>query len=81
MCLLKITFLVIGGEVVDWLDKQARFSITKELKSVRVTPIHKKGDRNMVDILRLVSNLTSLSKLFEKLVLNSIEQENKWYGR
>jgi len=43
-------------------------------KLAKVVPIFKKGDRKRVENYRPVSNLCSLSKVFEKCILNRIQQ-------
>ena len=40
----------------------------------KVVPVHKKGDKNMVENYRPVANLCSVSKIFEKLILIRISE-------
>jgi hypothetical protein len=48
----------------------------EEWKIAKVVPIHKKGKRTMVENFRPVSNLSSVSKIFERCLLKRI---NAWY--
>jgi len=43
-------------------------------KTARVIPLHKKGCRLTLDNYRPISNLCSIDKLFEKIVLNEINR-------
>lgn len=45
-----------------------------EWKIARVTPIHKKGRKDQVENYRPVSNLSSISKIFERCVLHRINK-------
>ena len=38
----------------------------------KITPIHKKGDKNNIKNYRPISNLCSMSKIFEKLIMQRI---------
>ena len=38
----------------------------------RITPVHKKGNKSLIENYRPVANLCSVSKVFEKLILNRI---------
>ena len=40
----------------------------------KITPIHKKGDKNNLSNYRPISNLCSMSKLFEKLIMQRIHE-------
>ena len=55
-------------------------SIPEQWKVAKVIPIHKKGSKTMIENYRPISNLCSLSKVFEKLILKQIhylEKTNK----
>jgi hypothetical protein len=41
-------------------------------KTARLKPIHKKGDRSKIDNFRPISNLNSISKIFERCLLNRL---------
>jgi len=52
----------------------------EEWKLAKVTPIHKKGKKNMVENYRPVSGLATLSKIFERCILGRLEGsvEDDW---
>jgi len=50
--------------------------IPDKWKMSRVLPLHKKGLKNNPDNFRPISNLCSLDKLFEKIVLNEINRRH-----
>ena len=48
--------------------------------AIKITPIHKKGNKHEIGNYRPISNLNSASKIFERLILNrigTIEKEMK----
>ena len=48
--------------------------LPKDLKSARVVPLHKKDSKTQVGNYRPVSILSMLSKVFERLVYNQLEE-------
>ena len=40
----------------------------------KIVPVHKKGNKPMIENYRPVSNLCSVSKIFEKLILKRIDE-------
>ena len=40
----------------------------------KITPIHKKGDKTNISNYRPISNLCSMSKVFEKLIMQRIHE-------
>ena len=40
----------------------------------KITPIHKKGDKSNINNYRPISNLCSMSKVFEKLIMQRITE-------
>jgi len=48
-----------------------------ELKTARVIPLHKKGSKQEMTNYRPISNLSSLSKLYEKCILSRLNDELK----
>jgi len=45
------------------------------LKTSRIIPLHKKGEKCLVENYRPIANLNSLGKLYEKLLLSRLDQE------
>jgi len=56
-------------------NSYAKFGIPTNLKTARVTAIHKKGCKKDVNNYRPVSNLSSLTKIYEKCILNKLNNE------
>ena len=57
--------------------KQKKFP--EQWLTSKITPIHKKGDKNLIENYRPIANLCSASKIFEKLILrhiNKIQEAN-----
>jgi hypothetical protein len=50
--------------------------IPKTWKVARIKPVHKKGPKSDVTMYRPISNLNSVSKLFERCILNRISGSN-----
>jgi len=48
--------------------------IPKAWKISRIVPIHKKGDRKLIANFRPVSNISSLSKIFERCLVNKLKR-------
>ena len=40
----------------------------------KIIPVHKKGNKNVIENYRPVANLCSVSKIFEKLILKRIHE-------
>ena len=40
----------------------------------KIVPVHKKGDKSVIENYRPVANLCSVSKIFEKLILKKINE-------
>jgi retron-type reverse transcriptase len=78
--------LKAGGEVLAVpLQFIINTSITsgifpKRWREAKVTPIHKKGDTQLVDNYRPISNLSVLSKVLEMVVLNQISRHCEQEG-
>jgi hypothetical protein len=56
-------------------DQFAASGLPVDLKVARVQPLHKKGSRNEISNYRPISNLSPFSKLFERCVLERLNQE------
>ena len=48
-------------------------SIPEQWKMAKITPVHKKGSRSDISNYRPVANLCSVSKIYEKLILQRIQ--------
>jgi hypothetical protein len=53
--------------------KVIKLSITKMWKKSLIIPLHKSKEKTDVANYRPISNLVSISKIFEKIILNRIE--------
>jgi len=51
--------------------------VPKAWKISKITPIHKKGDKSSVLNYRPVSNISSLSKIFERCIINKLRITNE----
>ena len=49
-------------------------TIPEQWKMAKITTVHKKGAKNDISNYRPVANLCSASKIFEKLILQRIEE-------
>jgi hypothetical protein len=49
-------------------------SIPEQWRISKIVPVHKKGSKQMIENYRPVANLCSASKVFERLILNRINQ-------
>jgi hypothetical protein len=52
----------------------------KAWKMAKIIPLHKKGDKDAVCNYRPISNLSSLGKFFEKVILKKINEEGSFDG-
>jgi hypothetical protein len=48
--------------------------IPAQWKIIKIIPVHKKGDHSKIENYRPISNLCSSSKVFEKLIMKRIEE-------
>ena len=48
--------------------------IPEQWRFSKIIPVHEKGGKHMIENYRPVSNLCSVSKVFERLILNRISQ-------
>ena len=51
-----------------------KMTIPEQWKMAKITTVHKKGAKNDISNYRPVANLCSASKIFEKLILQRIEE-------
>ncbi len=73
LMVLKTCYQVLEPVLSELFNKIVKSNkIPKAWKVARIKPIHKKGPANVVKNFRPISNLNSVSKLFERCVLNRI---------
>jgi hypothetical protein len=73
MILCSYEFLTL--EILGLFNKIAMIgSIPSVWKTARIKPIHKKGDKGEVSNYRPITNLNSISKIFERCILNRINR-------
>ena len=51
--------------------------VPEKWRTARVIPLHKKGNRNQVENYRPIANLCSITKIFERLILNRLLEIEK----
>lgn len=73
--LLKDTFGCIPVTLLDICNGFAKNGLPKNMKEARVLPLHKKGSKSEVINYRPISNVCSLSKIYERCILQRLEQE------
>ena len=73
LCIVKDTEPVLR-RVYMRLFSLATLKIPEEWKMAKVIPLLKKGDKELMSNYRPISNLCSISKLFEKIILNRINE-------
>jgi Notch-like protein len=71
--ILKLSASFISSPVNDICNRMlSQSTFPDRLKYATVMPLHKKGDRRNMSNYRLVSLLTSFSKIFETVMLTRI---------
>jgi len=75
LCIVKDVFQFIPHIYHKLLSMAAR-KIPDQWKIARVLPLYKKGSRYVLDNYRPISNLCSIDKLFEKIVLDEINRRH-----
>jgi len=66
---------VMDRQMLKILNQFCKNGMDESLKVARVIPLHKKGDKTLVNNYRPVSNLSVFSKVYEKCLLNKLEAE------
>lgn len=74
--LLKDVFKCIPTTVLNIVNKFASEGLPDSLKEARVIPLHKKGSKTDVANYRPISNVCSLSKIYERCILQRLEAES-----
>jgi len=75
LCVVKDVYNFIPHHYHRLLSMAAK-KMPKIWKTARVIPLHKKGCRLQIDNYRPISNLCSIDKLFEKIILNEINRRH-----
>jgi hypothetical protein len=62
------------SELISFLCNKVLFEgiFPDRLKYITIIPVHKKGDKNLVSNYRPISLLTSINKIFEKVIYNRL---------
>jgi len=66
---------VMDRQMLKILNQFCKNGMDESLKVARVIPLHKKGDKTLVNNYKPVSNLSVFSKVYEKCLLNKLEAE------
>jgi len=66
---------VLENELLEILNDFCENGMDNSLKTARVIPLHKKGDKSELNNYRPVSNLSVFSKIYEKCLLKRLEDE------
>jgi hypothetical protein len=75
--LLKDVNESIPEAMLNIVNNFASNGLPMELKEARVLPLHKKGSKTEVSNYRPISNVSSMSKIFEKCLLKRLDEETK----
>jgi len=67
--------LLLQSSLLNILNEFCRNGQDENLKIARVTPLHKKEDKKDVKNYRPISNLSVISKVYEKCLLSRLNQE------
>jgi len=74
LIVLKDGYDVIGTSLLNLMEKIYKSNeIPDQWKVARIVPIHKKGNKAMLENYRPISNLCSMAKIFERLILEHIQ--------
>ena len=63
---------------IGWIYQEKR--IPEQWKTAKIIPLHKKGNKDNISNYRPISNLCTMSKIYEKLILQQllkIAKDNK----
>jgi hypothetical protein len=75
MLILKSGYQVLKPFLLCLFERiVAAGQIPKVWKIARIKPIHKKGDKHCIENYRPISNLNSVSKIFERCILNRVNK-------
>jgi hypothetical protein len=72
---VKDTFETVGISLTEVINSFGREGLPESVKTARVIPLHKKGNKNDVTNYRPISNLSVFSKVYEKCILSRLIAE------
>jgi len=81
MRLVKDFAILCPGMLAYYFTNFCKVGLPNRWKTAVITPLHKSGDKQSVKQYRPISNLDSLSKLFEKVLLNRLENLGEMDGK
>jgi len=74
MKIVKDTSWMMPSEILRLMNHAAKHGMPERWKIALVKPLFKKGNKSMTENYRPISNLQSISKLYEKLTLHRINR-------
>jgi len=75
MKIVKDSATSVKRYLITLMNKAAREGMPDSWRMAAVRPLHKKGLKTDINNYRPVSNLQSISKLYEKMILNRIDED------
>ncbi len=76
MCEIKDTEPHLRGLYCHLFGLVSAQGMPNQWKMARIIPLHKKGDKNVTSNYRPISNLNSVCKFYEKVILHKINEAN-----
>jgi len=73
--LFKDSMTLLQPIMLKLINNYCRNGLDEGLKTARVTPLHKKEDKKDIRNYRPISNLSVISKVYEKCLLSRLSQE------
>jgi len=73
--LFKDSMIILQPIMLDLINNYCKNGMEKSLKIARVTPLHKKDDKKDIKYYRPISNLSVISKVYEKCLLSRLQEE------
>jgi len=78
---IKVAMSLLGDNLLGLINNFCENGMEDSLKTARVIPLLKKGDRTCLNNYRPVSNLSVFSKVYEKCLLKRLDDETLgWEG-
>jgi len=79
-CIMKDAFSEFGAQYLEIFNDILKNGLPQTWKIAVVTPLHKKGQADIVGNFRPISNLSSIGKFFEKCVLERLNKYEDLFG-
>jgi len=79
-CIMKDAFSEFGAQYLEIFNDILKNGLPPTWKIAVVTPLHKKGQSDIVGDFRRISNLSSIGKFFEKCVLERLNKYEDLVG-